>query len=68
MVFFRKSGDNGKQYEITRFGQLERFFGNFHKKFWEKSFISRVSTGGQKSKKWGKFKKSGSAGNCLMYN
>ena len=68
MVLSCKRGDNGKQYEMMRFGQLERFFGNFHKKFGEKIFISRVSTGGQKLKKWGKFNKSGSAGKCLMYN
>ena len=68
MVLSCKRGDNGKQYEIMRFGQLERFFGNFHKKFREKIFISRVSTGGQKLKKWGKFNKSGSAGICLTYN
>ena len=68
MVLSCKRGDNGKQYEIMRFGQLEGFFGNFHKKFGEKIFISRVSTGGQKLKKRGKFKKSGSAGKSLMFN
>ena len=65
MVLSCKRGDNGKQYEIMRFGQLEGFFGNFHKKFWEKIFISRVS---KKLKKRGKFKKSGSAGKSLMFN
>ena len=68
MVLSRKSGDNGKQYEIMRFGQLEGFYGNYNKKFVEKVFISRVSTGGQKLKKRGKFNKSALAGKYLMCN
>ena len=66
MVLYCKRGDNGKQYEIMRFSQLEGFFGNFHKKFWEKICISRVFTWGQELEKRGKFNKSGLAGKCLM--
>ena len=58
MVLPCKNSDNGKQYEIMRHGQLDGSFGNSHEKFWEKKFISRVSTGGQKLKKRGKFNES----------